>query len=231
MSTIAENPASPDPTPPGLTIDIVSDVVCPWCYIGKKHLDEALARWRERHPEAAEPAIEWYPFQLNPAMPREGMDRGDYLRSKFGDPRGGPGYLRVVGAAKAAGLEFNPDEIRRQPNTLRAHSLIRAAGPARLQHRLYAALFQAYFVEGANIGDPQVLRTIAGDCGMDAAAIDAALGDDALKETAAIDQQMRDAGIGGVPYFIIGRKFAVSGAQGADALFEVFERVAEAQSA
>lgn len=207
-----------------LHIDVVSDVVCPWCYIGKKHLDEALALWRERHPGDPQPAVAWHPFQLNPTMPAEGMDRGEYLRAKFGDPRGGPGYQRVVDAARAAGLEFRPQDIRRQPNTLRAHSLIRAAAAAGRQHETAAALFRAYFVDGANIGDEATLRGIGRDCGLPEATIDEAFGEDALRETAEMDEQARRAGIGGVPFFVIGQRIPVSGAQGAQALLQAFAR-------
>lgn len=210
--------------PGPLRVDVVSDVVCPWCYIGAKHLDDALATWRERHVDEPQPTVAWHPFQLNPTMPAAGMDRGDYLRAKFGDARGGPGYQRVVDAARAAGLEFRPQDIRRQPNTLRAHSLIRAAAQAGRQHELAAALFRAYFVDGADVGDEATLREIAARCGLHAEAIDAALAQDALRATAADDEQARRAGIGGVPFFVIEQRIAVSGAQGVDALLDAFER-------
>ena len=216
--------ASTAPASGTLTVDVVSDVVCPWCYIGKKHLDDALALWRARHPDAPEPAVAWHPFQLNPGMPPAGMERGAYLQAKFGDSRGGPGYLRVVGAAQAAGLEFNPQGIRRQPNTLRAHALIGAAEDAAQQHRLVAALFQAYFVDGIDIGDEDALRGIASGCGVDKARIDSALEQTALDATAQEDERLRDAGIGGVPFFIVGQRVAVSGAQGVDALLDAFDR-------
>ena len=221
--------AMPSPSQPPLRIDVVSDVVCPWCYIGKKHLDEALAAWTERHPDAAPPRVSWHAFQLNPTMPADGMDRGAYLQSKFGDPRGGPGYQRVVASAQAAGLEFRPEGIRRQPNTLRAHSLIRAAGDAGCQHALVAALFRAYFVDGVNVGDEESLRRIAREAGLDDTAIDAAFGPSALRETAAEDEHLRSTGIGGVPFFVISQRVAVSGAQGIDALLAAFERAAAAE--
>jgi predicted DsbA family dithiol-disulfide isomerase len=207
-----------------LRIDVVSDVVCPWCYIGKKHLDDALAIWRARNPQAPEPVVAWHPFQLNPGMPAAGMERGAYLLSKFGDSRGGPGYLRVVGAAQAAGIEFNPQAIRRQPNTLRAHALIGAARDAAEQQRLVAALFRAYFVDGVDIGDEASLRALASGCGMDETAIAAAFEEASLRAAAQQDEHLRDAGIGGVPFFIVGQRVAVSGAQGADALLEAFDR-------
>lgn len=207
-----------------LTIDVVSDVVCPWCYIGKKHLDQAVATWIERHPGAPAPAIAWHAFQLNPTMPADGMDRGDYLQAKFGDPRGGPGYARVVAAAQAAGLVFRPEGIRRQPNTLRAHSLIRAAGETGLQSALVDALFRAYFVDGEDIGDETTLRRIAGEAGLDDANTSEAFRESALQAAAAEDEHVRNAGIGGVPFFVISRRIAVSGAQGPAALLDAFAR-------
>ncbi len=204
------------------TIDVVSDVVCPWCYIGKRHLDDALETWSARHPGAAAPRIAWHPYQLNPTMPPEGIERAEYLRSKFGDPRGGPGYERVRQAATSAGLEFHPEKIVRQPNTLRAHALIRAAA-GELQHRLASDLFECYFVEGRDIGDESTLRARAAAAGMAQEAVDAALAGDALEATAAVDAGLRDSGIGGVPYFVIGKKISISGAQGADRLLEAIE--------
>jgi predicted DsbA family dithiol-disulfide isomerase len=215
--------ASPRPQA-AFAIDVVSDVVCPWCYIGKRQLDEALARWAERHPGAPPPPVAWHPFQLNPGMPSEGMPRRDYLLTKFGSPDGGPGYGRVVAAAQAAGLRFHPERIVRQPNTLRAHSLIAHAGER--QHAIAAALFEAYFVEGADIGDQATLRAIGHAHGMEDAQLDSALADPALAATAGADEQIRDQGVSGVPLFVVGRRVAVSGAQGVDALLQAFERAA-----
>ena len=224
-------PDSQEPASDILTIDVVSDVVCPWCYIGKKHLDDALAVWRTRHPDAPEPAVAWHPFQLNPGMPAAGMERGAYLLAKFGNASGGPGYSRVVAAAQAAGLVFNPQNIRRQPNTLRAHALIGAAASGQQQQRLVAALFQAYFVDGLDIGDPEVLRAIALGAGLDETSVAAARDETALGATAKEDERLRDAGIGGVPFFIFGQRVAVSGAQGAEALLDAFERAPRGRSA
>jgi len=207
-----------------LTIDVVSDVVCPWCYIGKKHLDEAVATWIERHPGAPAPTVAWHAFQLNPTIPVDGMDRGAYLQAKFGDPRGGPGYARVVAAAQAAGLVFRPEGIRRQPNTLRAHSLIRCASQSQGQDTLVAALFRAYFVDGEDVGDEATLRRIAREAGLDDASITDAFQESSLQLTAAEDEHVRSVGIGGVPFFVISRRIAVSGAQGPAALLDAFAR-------
>ncbi len=220
--------SEPAATKPALTIDVISDVVCPWCYIGQRQLDEALALWRERHPDAVAPSVTWHPFQLNPGMPAEGMSRAEYMTMKFGSPTGGPGYRRVVDAAAGAGLEIHPERIERQPSTLRAHALMAAAEPGEQQNALALALFRAYFVDGIHVGDPTALARIARGVGMTDDRIAAAGDADALAETERIDQDVRDSGVGGVPFFVIGRKFAVSGAQGADALLAAFERAASA---
>jgi predicted DsbA family dithiol-disulfide isomerase len=208
-----------------LTIDVISDVVCPWCYIGKKQLEQALALWTSRNPDKPTPVVRWHPFQLNPTMPAEGMNRSDYLQAKFGDPKGGPGYLRVIAATEAAGLPFNPQSIARQPNTLRAHALMAAALEPPTQQALAAALFTAYFVDGVNIGDPQSLADIGKACGLDREAIDTALSTESLQSVGARDDQVRRMGISGVPFFIFGEKVGVSGAQGTEALLDAMDRV------
>jgi predicted DsbA family dithiol-disulfide isomerase len=213
--------ANPDQAGQPLTIDVVSDVVCPWCYIGKKHLDDAIAAWTERGNPA--PVVRWHPFQLNPDMPPQGMDRADYLQAKFGNPQGGPGYQRVIAAAEAAQLVFEPQRIRRQPNTLQAHALI-AAGEQAGRPQIVDALFQAYFVDGADLCSQDSLRSVATGCGMDDAQIDAAFAQDSLQAVAARDAQVRKAGISGVPFFVIAQQVGVSGAQGSEALLDAFDR-------
>lgn len=210
-----------------LIIDVVSDVVCPWCYIGKKHLDDAIAAWSGRGNPA--PIVRWHPFQLNPDMAPQGMDRGDYLQAKFGNPQGGPGYQRVIAAARTAQLAFEPQNIRRQPNTLQAHALIAAgeqtgqSGQA-VQAQIVDALFQAYFVDGVDLCDEDALRSVAIGCGLGDAQVDAAMSPASLQAVAARDMQVRNAGISGVPFFVIAQQIGVSGAQGAEALLDAFER-------
>ncbi|MEL7345359.1 MAG: DsbA family oxidoreductase, partial [Pseudomonadota bacterium] len=146
-------------------IDILSDPICPWCYIGKTHLDRALAA-RPGHGLT----IEWHPFQLNPEMSPEGVDRKAYLETKFGGPDGAAQvYGRIEEAAKSAGLEIHFDRIARTPNTIDAHRLIHWAGLEDRQHALKGALFVAYFEQGRDIGDKDTLAEIAGEVGMDAA--------------------------------------------------------------
>lgn len=200
---------------PILAIDIVSDVVCPWCYIGKRRLEAALAL-----PDAAQlPTMEirWHPFQLNPELPAQGISRKAYLEEKFGGAqRAEEIYERVRAAGRSAGLELNIDGISLQPNTLAAHALIsfaqqRDGGAA---SDIKERLMKAYFVDNRFIGSLDVLSDIAREAGMDAQAARAFISDPAqLESVAQADAQARTNGINGVPFFIFNQKVAVSGAQ------------------
>lgn len=206
-------------------LDIISDPVCPWCYIGKAQLDRALAA-APGHPFE----VEWHPFQLNPDMPAEGMDRRDYLRAKFGGEEGAADvYAKVAEAAEAAGLSLDLGAIRRQPNTLDAHRLIHWAGIEGRQTAAVSALFAAYFKQGRDIGDREVLADIADEIGMDAAVIHRLLDSPAdVEETRARDEAAREMGVTGVPTFIVAGKHAVPGAQPAALWTRVIEELAEA---
>jgi len=208
---------------PELRIDIVSDVVCPWCFVGKRQLEEAVVRFRESYP-AASIAIRWHPFQLNPDLPPEGVARSDYLRGKFGtdDTRGL--YQRVRQAAQAVQLELDMEAIARQPNTLTPHAMLELAAEEGCQDALAEVLFEAYFQQGRDLTDPVVLQAIGQLGGLSDSAIERALNDPELKQSVSeADQRAREAGISGVPCFIINRRTAVSGAQGAQALLEAME--------
>jgi len=208
---------------PSLQIDVVSDVVCPWCFVGKRQLEEAIDRYREAHPEA-EFSIRWHPFQLNPDLPREGVARSDYLRRKFGTDDTSALYERVRRAAGTVGLSLDMAAIVRQPNTLSAHALMEMAAAEGRQDALAEALFVAYFQQGRDLTDESLLRDIAREAGLPEPAIEQALTDGALLAAVAdADQRAREAGIGGVPCFIINRRIAVNGAQGAPALLEAFD--------
>jgi predicted DsbA family dithiol-disulfide isomerase len=202
-----------------MIIDIVSDVICPWCYIGKRRLERALAM-------APQPDVQitWRPFQLNPDMPPEGMDRGAYLIAKFGAAKGGAMYDRVRAAGAEDGIAFAFDLIRRTPNTIKPHRLIRWAGNAGLQDALVEALFQAYFLAGEDLSDDATLIRIAHGAGCDADAVAGYLASDAdAEQIRSEDAFARQAGINGVPCFIIDHKFAISGAQPPEAFIEVFD--------
>jgi predicted DsbA family dithiol-disulfide isomerase len=200
-----------------LAIDIVSDVVCPWCYIGKRRLEAALAQ-----AAVASPRIRWHPFQLNPRIPAGGVDRRSYLEEKFGGPeRAREIYARVEEAGRDAGIAFDFKRIQRQPNTLDAHRLMawaHAVDAARVD-ALMERLFAAYFLEGADIGAVDELVCLAVQTGYDESGARAHLQSDAGRdEIAAADERSRAMGIGGVPFFIFNRRLAVSGAQPPDVL-------------
>ncbi|MCV3270909.1 DsbA family oxidoreductase [Roseobacter sinensis] len=193
-----------------IKLDIMSDPICPWCYIGKTHLDKALADHPE-HPFQ----IEWHPFQLNPEMPAEGMDRRAYLEGKFGGKEGAVrAYAPVVEHAEAAGLTIDFEGMQRTPNTLDAHRLIHWAGIENRQTAAVEALFQAYFVEARDIGDHDVLADIADGIGMDAAVVRKLLQSDAdAADIRARDAHSREMGVTSVPTFIVAGQHAVPGAQ------------------
>lgn len=207
-----------------MIIDIVSDAICPWCYIGKRRLEKALLLAPQDDLK-----IGWRPFQLNPEMPREGMDRKDYLRAKFGDASGGKRYDAIIESGKAEGIDFQFDRIKRTPNTILAHRLIRFAARSDKQDALVEALFVAYFTEGKDIGDPEILASVASSVGVDAAQYLAGSEDDeTIRQEDAFARQI---GIQGVPCFIIDRQYAVSGAQPAEAFLEIFELAKKGEDA
>jgi len=191
-------------------LDIFSDPICPWCLIGKTQLDRALEQ-RPDHPFE----IRWHPFQLNPDMPAEGMDRQAYLEGKFGGPEAAAQtYARVAEAARAAGLEIDFDAIPRTPNTIDAHRLIHWAGIEGAQGPVVDALFAAYFRERRDISDPETLADIADAAGLDAAVVRRLLAtDEDIAEIRDRDATAREMGVTGVPTFIVAGQHAVPGAQ------------------
>jgi predicted DsbA family dithiol-disulfide isomerase len=212
-----------DESPAGQRIDIVSDAICPWCYIGKRQLERALARLE---PEGLRFSVHWNPFQLNPDMPTEGRDRAAYRAQKFGDPeRVRQIDERVTGAAADVGLSFRLDLIRRTPNTLDAHRLIWFAGREGVQDAVMEAVFVAFFTQGRDIGDRDVLADCAAVGGMDRAAVaDFLAGDLAAKEMLAADRAAREAGVNGVPSFFLDGYGLYSGAMPAETMAEALRR-------
>ncbi|MEE4119816.1 MAG: DsbA family oxidoreductase [Paracoccaceae bacterium] len=207
-----------------IKLDIFSDPVCPWCFIGKARLDAALAE-RPAHPFT----IEYHPFQLNPDIPREGMDRRAYLEAKFGGKaQADEVYARIDAAADEAGLGIDWSRIVRTPNTLDAHRLIHWAGIEGRQIAVVSALFRAYFVEGRDIGERDVLADIADGAGLDAAMIHRLLAADAdAREIAARDAHARERGVTGVPTHIVANQHVVPGAQPTELWVQLIDEIAE----
>lgn len=202
-------------------VDIVSDTICPWCYIGKRRFERALAL-----SGRSDVAISWRPFQLNPDMPLEGMTRDDYVRAKFGGgDRPRQIYQAIAESGREAGIDFQFSRIKRTPNTVLSHRLVHwsAGGQIQLQDEVVAELFRAYFEEGLDIGDLDTLVACAARAGIDETrARRFLMGDEGRQEVVASDVYARRLGINGVPCFIVNRKYAVSGAQPPSAFVEVF---------
>ncbi|MGH6684897.1 MAG: DsbA family oxidoreductase [Pseudolabrys sp.] len=212
----------PDNQP--VRIDVVSDVVCPWCFIGKHRLEKALAL-RPGVPVE----VHYRPYFLNDWIPREGISREQYLTTKFGSPERYKGIAQRVGAAAAAeGLVYASDKMKRQPNTLDCHRLIRWAEAIGKSAEMKQKLMDLYFTQGADLTEHYTLVKAATDVGLDANAVSEALASD--QDVAQIEQEAlaaKDAGIEGVPTFIFGGKFAISGAQSAEYLAEAIDRMAQ----
>lgn len=207
-----------------IKLDIISDPICPWCYIGKAYLDRALAA----HPDH-QFTIEWHPYQLNPEMAAAGMDRREYLELKFGGQEGAiKVYGEIAQKAEEAGLNIDFAAIKTTPNTINAHRLIHWSGIEGRQAFVVAALFKAYFVEGRDIGNDGVLCNIASDSGMDADMVERLLATDAdLADIRARDAHSREIGVRGVPTFILNGESVLTGAQPAETWGQVIVELAE----
>jgi predicted DsbA family dithiol-disulfide isomerase len=205
-----------------LQIDIVSDVVCPWCYIGKRRIENALALVPEVPVE-----VRWRPFFLNPWVPREGIDRDTYLETKFGSVEAYKGIAgRVVAAAGEKGLVYRPELVKRQPNTIDCHRLIHWADADGKSAEMKQRLMELYFRDGGDLTDTEVLVQAAADCGLDADDVRRRLASD--EDVELISAQAKDAsdkGISGVPTFVFANKYAVSGAQPAEQLARAIRQV------
>ena len=203
-----------------ISIDVVSDVVCPWCFIGKRRLEAALELYRNQRPEAPAPAITFHPFELNPDIPREGIPRADYIAKKFG-ARGYSAHDRLVHAGAQLGIPFAFDKIERQPNTLAAHALIERARAGGVQPAVKEALMKAYFVDGLDLTDDKTLVRVAAEAGLDRKEAEAAIADEGLRKAVAEEEdKARAMGVNGVPFFVFNGKLAVEGAQPPEVLLE-----------
>jgi len=206
-----------------VTVDVVSDVVCPWCFIGKKRLEKALALKPDIPVE-----VRFHPYFLNPWVPREGLPRDEYLTTKFGSPDRYKGIAgRVAQAAAAEGLTYAVEKMTRQPNTLDCHRLILWAQSSGKAADMKQRLMDMYFTEGADLSDREVLVKAATDVGMDAGRVREMLASDAdVERVEQAANAAKEAGIDGVPTFIIGGVAAVSGAQAPELLANAIEQIA-----
>ncbi len=211
-----------------MEIDIFSDTICPWCFIGKRRLERALA-------ERPQPnlTLHWRAFQLNPDMPEGGMDRQRYLELKFGGTVNAKAvYDQVRAAGETEGIDFAFEAMTRTPNTIASHRLIRHARETGHQDAVVQALFDAYFLRGEDIGDLEVLTAAAETGGLDAAAARAFLeGDAEAEEVRAEDRGARQAGISGVPCFIFNRQHALAGAHPPEVLHQLFDLADQEEAA
>ena len=202
-----------------LPLAIVSDIACPWCFIGRARLETAL----ERYGLTERFAITWLPYELNPEMPAEGMDRNEYLESKFGPGKRKEIEIRLSEAALESGVTFNWAKVTRSVNTRMAHMLVAAASTVQRGGDMTAALFKAYWQDGRDIGDIETLIQIAVEQGFDEQAARDELANDELRETVVgLEDHARKVGVTGVPFFIVDGKLAVSCAQTPDVWAKVF---------
>jgi predicted DsbA family dithiol-disulfide isomerase len=191
-----------------MKLEVASDVICPWCYIGKRRLEKAIRILDgDLHLE-----ISWLPFELNPGMPKEGMPRAEYRKAKFGSlERSRQLDARVIAEGRSEGIEFAFERIERTPNTVAAHQLIQTAQESDLGDPVVSALFRAYFEEAKDIGDPAVLAEIAAQCGVKG-------WPDSAPDLSALEEEVRAMGISAVPTFIFDRRSGISGAYPAETL-------------
>jgi len=213
-----------------ISIDLVSDVVCPWCYVGQKRLEEAIALAPEVGID-----LRWRPYQLDPTIPPAGLDRDSYMKAKFGDDgRLAEMQTRLEETGRDAGIVFHFGDITRSPNTLDAHRVIRWAASAdgrNVQNAVAKRLFQFYFEEGRDVGDRAVLIEAARECGMDAALVETLLAADAdVAEVKAEIDTARRMGVTGVPCYLIENRYAVMGAQDPETLADAIRQIAEAKA-
>jgi predicted DsbA family dithiol-disulfide isomerase len=204
-----------------LTVDVIFDVICPWCYIGKRRLEKATARRGQQDVR-----VRWHPFQLNPRMPKGGMNRQEYRTAKFGSwERSLALDAQVAEAGRGEGIPFAFDRIVRTPNTLDAHRLIGLADTEGVQDAVVEAIFRAYFAEGRDISQTTVLLDVVAGVGLARGRAEAVLsGDEGLVAIRAAEEQARRSGVQGVPYFLINNSVALSGAGEPSAFLTAFEQ-------
>jgi predicted DsbA family dithiol-disulfide isomerase len=210
-----------------IELDVVSDVICPWCFVGKRRLEKAI----KLLGDSVDVKVTWRPFQLNPWMPKEGFDRQEYRRAKFGSmERSHQLDARLVAVGASEGIEFHLDPITRTPNTLDAHRLIWRAQQHGLQDAMVEALFQAYFVDGVDIGDQKNLVTVADSVGMDRTLVENLLSTDlGVREVLDEEARFKELGIEGVPSFVVDGTVLFSGAAEPQMIAEALGQVVQAR--
>ncbi len=205
-----------------LIVDVTSDVICPWWYIGKRRLEKAVAALAGR----GDARVRWHPFQLNPRMPKEGMNRKEYRTAKFGSWEESLALdAQVTEVGRAEGISFAFDKAERTPNTLDSHRLIRLADQEGVQDAVVEALFRAYFTEGRDIGHTPTLLDVVAGAGLDRGQAEANLKDnDGIEAIRKAEKQAQASAVRGVPFFLVDKEFALSGAQDASAFLAAFDR-------
>ena len=205
-----------------ISVEVISDVICPWCYIGKRRLEKAIASYGKPV------TVSWHPFQLNPAMPKEGISRREYRIAKFGSwERSVELDANIVSVGKQEGIDFNFDRMERTPNTSDAHRLIWLADKTGIQDAVVEALFKAYFTDGIDISNQQILFDVVAEAGLDRTKAEAMLNSN--EDLLAIKRQEWRFRVEGVPFFIVNGQITLSGAQPPDVFVAAFNQVSEAK--
>jgi predicted DsbA family dithiol-disulfide isomerase len=208
-----------------ISVDVISDVICPWCFIGKRRLEKAIAEY------GMPVTVSWHPFQLNPAMPKAGISRREYRIAKFGSwERSMELDANIVAVGKQEGIQFDFDRMERTPNTIDAHRLIWLSNKDGIQDAVVEALFQAYFTDGRDISNPKTLIDVVAEAGLDRGKAEAVLngneGMDVLKEAGELSGRYH---VEGVPFFVVNRKITLSGAQSPNVFVTSFEQASDSQ--
>ena len=206
-----------------LVVDVISDVICPWCYIGKRRLEKAIAALDGQH----DGQVHWHPFQLNPTMPKEGISRKEYRTRKFGSwERSRELDAKVIAVGKTEGIQFAFDKIERTPNTFDAHRLIWLADQHGCQDAVVEALFRAYFTDGRNISNCQTLIDVVSEAGLERQVAESMLGSDEGMDVISNARELSQRhGVTGVPFFIINNAITLSGAQEPETFRDAFKQV------
>ncbi|TWT84914.1 DSBA-like thioredoxin domain protein [Planctomycetes bacterium CA13] len=210
-----------------LSVDVISDVICPWCYIGKRRLEKAINAVDDQHvDDPHDVQVHWHPFQLNPTMPKEGIRRKEYRIRKFGSwARSMELDAQVIAVGESEGIHFAFDKTERTPNTVDAHRLIGLAGKNNCQDAMVEALFRAYFTEGKDIGNRETLIDVTAEVGLDRQDADTMLnGDDGLDVITNGREMSQRYHVDGVPFFIINNAIALSGAQAPETFLDAFKQ-------